>query len=149
MQIDFIEKKLIELSQEAIKQDEVPVACIVEKEEKIVSFAFNGKKRIKHAEMIAMELAMEVLNTNTLHDCNIYVSLEPCPMCAYAMVLARIKKLYFFALDDVAGAIISNQNIFESFSYKPKWEYIKKDIFKEMLKDFFKSKRRTCDKISI
>ncbi|MGC8677254.1 MAG: nucleoside deaminase [Hydrogenobaculum sp.] len=141
MQIEYIEQKLIELCQEAIAQDRIPVSAVVVKDEKIVSYAFNGIKSIEHAEMLALEKAMEELNTKRLDGCALYVSLEPCPMCAYAIVLSRIEKVYFFSLDEKKGAVVSNVNILEYFDFKVKWEYKKNKVFEDILKDFFKGKR--------
>lgn len=137
----WIEEKLIELCDEAMSKGIVPVSCLVIKDDKLISYAFNDTKSLKHAELIAMEKAMNILNSNTLHDCEIHVSLEPCPMCTYAMVLSRVKKVYFYTLDEKAGAIISHQNILESYNYKPKWEYKPNKIFGDFLKVFFKNKR--------
>jgi Cytosine/adenosine deaminases len=85
---------------------------------------------------------MNVLNAKRLDGCNIYVSLEPCPMCTYAISLARIEKVYFFSLDDKKGAILSNANIIDNFELKLKWEYKKNADFENMLKGYFKNKRR-------
>ena len=141
MQIELIEKKLIELCHEAKSLDRVPVSAIITKDDRIISYAFNGIKSIEHAEMLALEKAMDYLGQKRLDGCNIYVSLEPCPMCAYAMVLSRIEKVYFFSLDEKKGAVISNMNILEYFDFKVKWEYRKNETFENMLKDFFKTKR--------
>lgn len=141
MQIELIEKKLIELCQEAKSLDRVPISAVVTKDDKIVSYAFNGIKSIEHAEMLALEKAMEHLNEKRLDGCNLYVSLEPCPMCAYAIVLSRIEKVYFFSLDEKNGAVISNINMLERFDTKVRWEYRKNKFFEDILKDFFKSKR--------
>jgi len=141
VQIELIEKKLIELCQEAKSLDRVPISAVVTKDDKIVSYAFNGIKSIEHAEMLALEKAMEHLNEKRLDGCNLYVSLEPCPMCAYAIVLSRIEKVYFFSLDEKNGAVISNINMLERFDTKVRWEYRKNKFFEDILKDFFKSKR--------
>ncbi len=141
MQIELIEKKLIELCHEAKSLDRVPVSAIITKDDRIISYAFNGIKSIEHAEMLALEKAMDYLGQKRLDGCNIYVSLEPCPMCAYAIVLSRIEKVYFFSLDEKKGAVISNMNILEYFDFKVKWEYRKNETFENMLKDFFKTKR--------
>ncbi|AEF19375.1 MULTISPECIES: nucleoside deaminase [unclassified Hydrogenobaculum] len=142
MQIEYIEQKLLELCKEAIAQDRIPVSAVVTKNDEIVSWAFNGIKSIEHAEIIALEKAMNVLNAKRLDGCNIYVSLEPCPMCTYAISLARIEKVYFFSLDDKKGAILSNANIIDHFELKLKWEYKKNSDFENMLKGYFKNKRR-------
>jgi tRNA(adenine34) deaminase len=142
VQIEYIEKKLLELCKEAIAQDRIPVSAVVTKNDEIVSWAFNGIKSIEHAEILALEKAMNTLNTKRLDGCNIYVSLEPCPMCAYAISLARIEKVYFFSLDKKNGAILSNTNIIEYFELKLKWEYKNNSAFENMLKDYFKNKRR-------
>jgi len=141
VQIEYIEQKLIELCQEAKRLDRVPVSAMVVKDDKIVSYAFNGIKSIEHAEMLALEKAMDELNTKRLDGCTLYVSLEPCPMCAYATVLSRIEKIYFFSLDEKKGAVVSNVNILEYFDFKVKWEYKKNKVFEDIIKDFFKSKR--------
>lgn len=142
MQIEYIEQKLLELCKEAIAQDRIPVSAIVTKNDEIVSWAFNGIKSIEHAEILALGKAMNTLNTKRLDGCNIYISLEPCPMCAYAISLARIEKAYFFSLDNKNGAILSNTNIIEHFELKLKWEYKKNSAFEDILKGYFKNKRR-------
>lgn len=141
IKIEYIENILINLCQEALSFDRVPVSAVVEKEGVILSKAYNDIKSIKHAEIMAMEMAMDKLNTKRLDGYNLYVSLEPCFMCTYACVLAHIEKVYFFSLDEKAGSIISHQNILESFDFKPKWEYKKNRIFEEILKEFFRKKR--------
>ena len=150
MHLDInVEEKLFELCQEAFRLERVPVGAVVVKDNEIVSLAFNGEKSVEHAEILVLSKAMETLSTKRLDGCELYVSLEPCPMCAYAVHLSRVKKLCFFSLDEKRGAIVSNSNIFDYFGLKIQWEYRKNTIFEDILKDFFKSKRKTCAKIDL
>ena len=107
---------------EAIKQaraasvkDEVPVGAVIVREGRIIARAHNQVEMLHdptaHAEMIALTQAANALSSKWLLECNMYVTLEPCSMCAGAMVLARIKKLYYGAADPKTGACGSVANI--------------------------------------
>jgi len=99
---------------------------------------------IAHAEMLAIQKAMQVIHNERLIDCDMYVSLEPCPMCAQAISFARIKNLYFAAEDKKSGGVLNGPKIFESSSchHKPEiYSGMMAEESSELLKRFFKSKR--------
>ncbi len=104
-------------AQKAFDADEVPVGAIVVFEEKIIGKGFNQIERLQdptaHAEMIAITAAADYLKSRRLEGCTLYVSLEPCPMCASAVVLARIPTLVFGAYDPKAGACGTLYNLVE------------------------------------
>lgn len=132
----------------AFKKNEIPVGAIIVKDGKIISRAYNLKESKKnslyHAEIIAINKACKKLKNNRLKDCELYVTLEPCLMCAGAIVMARIKKIYIGASDDKYGAIYSKTRILDADS-NHKVEY-EKDILKEdcseIIKDFFNTLRK-------
>ncbi len=133
----------------AFKEDEVPVgAIIVSPEGKIIGRGRNQIIKLcdptAHAEILAIKSASKVLKNYRLIGCKMYVTLEPCPMCAYALVLARIEELIFATSDEKTGACGSIYNITgdKRLNHQIK---IKKGLFKEraqgLLKEFFKNKR--------
>jgi tRNA(adenine34) deaminase len=99
----------------AYDADEVPIGAIVVYKRRIIARAHNQTRLLKdptaHAEMIALTQAANFLKSERLLNCTLYVTIEPCPMCAGAMVLARIKRLAFGALDPKAGACGSVMDI--------------------------------------
>ncbi len=111
--------------QEAIKQamiaaenDEVPVGAVITYQNKIIAKAYNQVELLKdptaHAEMIAITQASHSLASKWLYDCCLYVTLEPCSMCAGASVLARLSKIYYGATDPKTGACGSILNIVQN-----------------------------------
>ncbi len=124
---------------------EVPVGCVIVKDGKIIARAYNQKETkfdtTKHAEILAIQKASKKLESWRLLDCEMYVTLEPCAMCAGAIINSRIKKLYIGTSDEKTGAAGSVLNLFEDFTFNHKVE-IKKGIMQEecekILKDFFK-----------
>jgi tRNA(adenine34) deaminase len=92
----------------AASEGEVPVGCVIVHENRIVGRGHNQRETLQdataHAEMIAISAACQTLGTWRLEDCIMYVTLEPCPMCAGAIVLSRVKQLVFGADDPKAGA---------------------------------------------
>ena len=111
-------KEAIKLAKVAAESDEVPVGAVIVHENRIIAKAHNQVETLKdptaHAEMIAITQATSALPGKWLHDCTLYVTIEPCSMCAGALVLARIKKIIFGAPDPKAGACGSVFNIVES-----------------------------------
>jgi len=108
--------------QEALKQaktaadnDEVPVGAVIVHDNQIIAKAHNQVEMLKdptaHAEMIAITQAANALSCKWLYDCVMYVTIEPCSMCAGALVLARIKRIYYGASDPKTGACGSVVNI--------------------------------------
>ena len=141
----------LELAKSAYENDEVPVgAVIVQRRNSEVLAAFSNQMRaqtsaIAHAEILAIQKATDVLRNERLVGCDMYVSLEPCPMCAHAISLARLDTLYFAAEDKKSGGVLNGPKIFDSSSchHKPKIQFgfLEKES-SELLKSFFKSKRK-------
>ena len=136
-------------AQKACEKLEVPVGCIIVKDGKIIAKAHNLKETkydtTKHAEILAIQKASKKLESWRLLDCEMYVTLEPCSMCAGAIINARMKKIYIGTLDEKTGAAGSVLNLFEDYKFNHEVE-VEKGIMKEqcesMLKDFFKNLRR-------
>lgn len=141
--------------QEAIKEakraaeaDEVPVGVIITHNNKIIAKAYNQVETLKdptaHAEMIAITQAANFLSSKWLHDCNVYVTLEPCSMCAGAFVLARVKRLFFGASDPKTGACGSVFNIAAAETLNHRIEIyggLLMDESAQLLSQFFQQKR--------
>lgn len=139
-------KEAIKEAKKAYMKDEIPVGAVIVKDNKIISRGYNLKEEkkntIKHAEIIAIEKASKKLCSWRLVDCEMYITLEPCAMCAGAIINSRIKKIYIGAMDLKTGACGSVLNLFEyPFNHKvevesgvlqPECEKIIKDFFKEL-----------------
>ena len=110
-------------SQKAVQQGEVPVGAIIIYKQKIIAEAHNlvcqSHDSTAHAEMLVLRKASQLLKTPYLDECDLYVTLEPCAMCAAAISWARIKRLYFGAYDPKGGAVEHNARIFEHSFHKP------------------------------
>ncbi len=125
---------------------DVPVGCIIKKDGVIIASAHNRREEdndiLAHAEMLAIKEAQINLNTSRLKGCEMYVTLEPCPMCAWAVIQSGISTLYFGSYNPQYGALISN-NIFKSLTNSPLKVYggIEEDKCNKILEDFFKSIR--------
>jgi len=104
-------QEALRLARAALAEDEVPVGCVIVHEGRAVGRAHNQRETLRdptaHAEMIAITQAAEALGSWRLTGCTLYVTLEPCAMCAGAMVLARIDRLVYGATDPKAGAVTS------------------------------------------
>ena len=141
-------KEALKEAKKAYNKDEVPVGAIIVKDGKIISRGFNCKEEkkntIKHAEIIVIEKASKKLANWRLEDCEMYVTLEPCPMCAGAIINSRIKKLYIGTLDDKSGACGSVLNLFNyPFNHKVEFESgILENECKSILQEFFKELRK-------
>jgi tRNA(adenine34) deaminase len=135
-------------AKKAVKKGEVPVGAVVVKDGKIVGRGHNltEKKQsaLVHAEMTAMAKTAKRLKSWRLNDCDLYVTLEPCTMCGGAIVLSRIRSLYFGALDPKAGAVESTARVLENPKLNHKVEVsggILKEECSRTLSDFFKDVR--------
>ena len=136
---------------EAVKaydMDEVPVGCIIMYENKVIAKAYNQIETLKdptaHAEMMALTSAFAYLESKTLAGCSMYVTLEPCSMCAGAIVLSKLENLYFGAYDNKAGACGSVLNITNNHSLNHSVNVYGGILDSEcslLLKSFFSSKR--------
>lgn len=140
--------KALEEAKIAEKLKEVPVGAVIVKDNKIISAAHNLREILKdptaHAEILAIKKASEVLNDWRLCGCEMYVTLEPCPMCAGAIVQSRIKKLYIGTFDPVSGCCGSVVNIVQNQGLNSMidviWMY--NEECSNILKEFFKEKRK-------
>lgn len=117
-------KRAIELAKIAAKQGEVPVGAVVVKDGKIVGEGYNKreleKNALYHAETEAINNACKNLNGWRLWQCDLYVTLEPCPMCTGAIINSRIKRVVFGAYDKKAGSCGSVINLFDlPYNHKP------------------------------
>ncbi|MBR1778950.1 MAG: tRNA adenosine(34) deaminase TadA [Clostridia bacterium] len=145
-------KKALALAKKAAKEGEVPVGAVLVKNGKIISSGRNKREKKKnalhHAEVEAIKKACKKLGSWRLLDCDLYVTLEPCPMCAGAIINARIRKVFFGALDPKAGAVRSKVNLFDlGFNHKPQVDSgILKEECEEILKKFFKKIRKNIAK---
>ena len=142
-------KEALKEAKKAYKKLEVPVGAIIVKNGEIIAKAHNLKETkydtTKHAEILAIQKASKKLKSWRLLDCEMYVTLEPCSMCAGAIINSRIKKIYIGALDEKTGACGSVLNLFEDYTFNHKVEYQTGVMQKEcenMLKSFFKDLRK-------
>lgn len=147
---DFMFEAIVE-AKKSMENLEVPVGAVIVKDGNIIARAHNLKERLKdstaHAEIIVIRKASEYLNNWRLTDCSMYVTLEPCPMCAGAILQSRINKLYIGTFDQESGACGSVINILQNDNLNH-WTDIKwchDERCSDILKSFFKSKRyRAC-----
>lgn len=139
----------LEEAKKASKEDEVPVgAVIVSPEGEIIAKAYNtsehGLHAMAHAETVAMSIAAITTEQKRLWDCTMYVTLEPCTMCASAISMMRIKRLVFGAENPKGGAVINGVKFFDAptCNHKPIiTSGLLKEECSELLTTFFKSKR--------
>ena len=144
----FMQEALKE-AKKATKKLEVPVGCVIVKDEKIIARAHNQKETktdtTKHAEILAIQKASKKLEAWRLLDCEMYVTLEPCSMCAGAIIQSRIKKVYIGAMDEKTGACGSVLNLLQDYPFNHKVEIetgIERESCERELKEFFKQLRK-------
>lgn len=132
----------------AATADEVPVGCVVVRDGTVVSRAGNRTLRDRdptaHAELLAIRAAAAALGSERLTDCDLYVTLEPCPMCAAAISFARIRRLYYGATDPKGGAVESGVRLFsaDTCHHRPEvYGGIGEAEAAALLRGFFQSKR--------
>ncbi len=149
MNKEYFMSRALKEAQKAYEKAEAPIGAIVVKEDKIIATAHNlreGKRdSTAHAEIIAIQKACKKLGKWRLSDCDIYVTLEPCAMCAGAIIQARIRRLVFGAMDPKAGAGGSVVDLFSVNSFNHKVEVVSgvmQDECSFLLKDFFKRLRQ-------
>lgn len=135
-------------AQKAFQEDEVPVGCVIVKDKKIICKAHNKKEKkncaIFHAEIECILKACKKLENWNLSGCEIYITLEPCVMCAGAIINSRIDKIYFACRDPKGGALLSNIKLhnIKNINHYPKIEEgLMQEECSKLLKDFFKNKR--------
>jgi len=110
-------KAALKEAQKAFDKNEVPVGAVIVYDDKIIARAHNLRETNQHvhshAEFLAMMKAAKKMGTWRLEDCDVYVTLEPCPMCAGAMIQSRIRKVYYGAKDSKSGVTDSLTNLFD------------------------------------
>lgn len=148
-------KEALKQAQKAYEKGEIPVGAVIVKEHKIIARAYNEKEykldTTKHAEILAIQKASKKLKSWRLQDCDMYVTLEPCSMCAGALIQARIRKLYIGTMDKKTGACGSVLNLLEDYTFNHKVEYetgILQEECENKLKDFFKMLRKVKKEMS-
>ena len=142
-------KEALKEAKKAFDENEVPVGAVIVKGGKIIAKAHNQKETKKdttyHAEIRAIQKASKKLQAWRLQDCEMYVTLEPCSMCAGAIIQARLKKVYIGTMDYKTGACGSVLNLLEDYPFNHQVE-IKKGIMQkeceEILQNFFKMLRK-------
>ena len=136
-------------AEKAYNLGETPIGCVIVHEDKIIARGYNrrntDKNPLAHAEVAAIKKASKKLGDWRLEECTLYVTLEPCSMCAGALINSRIKKVYIGASDEKTGAVGSVLNLLDDYTFNHKVEYEKgilQDECEELLKDFFKNLRK-------
>lgn len=103
---------LTAIEQAKLCKTDVPIGCVIKKNSKIIAKAHNRREIdndvTAHAEILAIRIAQKILNTSRLNDCELYVTLEPCPMCSWAILQSGIKIVYFGSYNPQYGSLISN-----------------------------------------
>ena len=140
--------KALQLAERAYEEGEIPVGAIVVLNNQIIGKGYNQVEKLKdptaHAEMIALSAACDTIGNKYLKDATLYVTLEPCPMCAGALVWSKIDKVVYGASDPKAGACGSVLNILNNSDFNHRPEIIQGILEQDsefLLKSFFSSKR--------
>ena len=132
----------------AYKKNEVPVGAVIVKDNKIIARAHNLKESkndpCAHAEILCIKKASKKIKDWYLKDCELYVTLEPCTMCIGALINARVKKVYYGAIDTKGGALGGLYNLMEQkgFNHYFEYEFIENENCGKVLKKFFKERRK-------
>lgn len=142
-------REAIKQARKAAKIDEVPIGCVIVYDDKIIARGYNrrntDKSTLAHAEIIAIRKAAKVIGDWRLEDCTMYITLEPCPMCAGAIVQARIPRVVVGAMNPKAGCAGSVINLLQMDGFNHKAELTSSVLVDEcrtMLQDFFKEMRK-------
>ena len=141
-------QEAIELARKALTSDDVPVGALVVHEGRIIGRGYNQREHLQdptaHAEMIALTAAAEYIGHWRCEDCTMYVTLEPCAMCAGALVLARVRRLVYGATDEKAGACGSLFTITEDPRLNHRVETVAgvmAESCAQLLREFFRHQR--------
>ena len=140
---NFFMKKAIEQAQLAFEADEVPVGAVIVSNQQIIARGRNTTEQFKdvtaHAEMVAITAASHFLGAKYLTECTLYVTLEPCVMCAGALAWSQIGRIVFGASDEKRGFLRVGKQLLHP---KTKLEYgVEEEACRELLKSFFRNKR--------
>ena len=138
----------LKAAETARKSGEVPIGCVIVLNGEVIATAGNRtlaeRDPTAHAEILAIRLAAEVVGSERLIDCDLYVTLEPCTMCAGAISLARVRRLYYGASDPKGGAVDSGVRFFASPTchHAPEvYSAVGESEAAALLRDFFKARR--------
>lgn len=132
----------------AYKKKEVPIGAVIVKNNKIIARAYNTREKsqnsINHAEILAINKACKKLKSWRLNDCTMYVTLEPCAMCAGAILNSRLSKVVIGCLDTDHGAVVSKYNLLSdgTLNHKTEIEINENQECKSLLQTFFKNIRK-------
>ena len=143
-------REALALAEQAAGIGEIPVGCVVVRGDAVVGRGYNrretGRSALAHAEILAIEEACRTLHGWRLCGCELFVTLEPCPMCAGAAINARLDRVYFGARDPKAGALVSVIDLFEwGFNHRPLIHGgLLADRSSALLTGFFKERRAEC-----
>lgn len=141
-------KQALTLAQKAAVEGEVPVGAVVVKNGEIIAsacnFRENGKDATAHAEIMAIQEACKAVGSWRLSECDLYVTLEPCPMCAGAIINARIRRVFYGAKDARGGALGSVMDLrsYPLFSKPDVIGGVCECECRKVLQEFFKNKRK-------
>ena len=142
-------KEAIRQAKKALILDEVPIGCVIVHQDKIIARGYNrrntDKSTLAHAEIIAIKKASKVINDWRLEDCTMYVTLEPCQMCAGAIVQARIPRVIIGSMNPKAGCGGSILNLLQEERFNHQAEVIRGVMEEEcsaMLTEFFRELRK-------
>jgi tRNA(adenine34) deaminase len=145
-------REALRMAKKAYAAEEVPVGAIVVREGRIIGRAYNQVELLKdataHAEMLALTQAEAAVGDWRLTDCDLYVTKEPCVMCAGALVHARVRRVIFGCADERAGAAGSIINVLQMPTLNHQCDINSGVLHNEcaaILRDFFKKKRKPCD----
>ncbi len=146
---EFFMQEALKEAAKAMELKEVPIGAVVVKDGKIIARGYNLRETAKdptaHAEILAIREASQVLGGWRLHGCDLYVTIEPCPMCAGAILMARIDRLIVGAMDPKAGAAGSLINIPEDERFNHQTEIIRGVLEEEcsgIMRTFFRELRK-------
>ena len=138
----------LKAAEKAGKSGEVPIGCVIVRDGEVIAAAGNrtltDRDPTAHAEVLAIREAAEKLGTERLTDCDLYVSLEPCTMCAGAISFARIRRLYYGAADPTGGAVESGVRFFGSPTchHVPEvYSGLGESVSAALLREFFRERR--------
>ena len=151
--MNFMNQAFI-LAKRAFNHEDVPIGAVIVKNGEIIARGENRVQKSKnptlHAEIVAINRACKKLGQKFLDDCDIYITLEPCSMCATAISFARIKNIYFAATDEKGGGITSNAKIFETDKHLWRPNIVQMPEFAnksaELLREFFAIRRQANKK---
>lgn len=144
-------RQALRLAEEAARAGEVPVGCVIVREGVVVARGRNRREEkhsaLSHAETEAIARANAALGSWRLEDCALYVTLEPCPMCAGGIINSRIRAVYYGVGDEKAGCCTSVLNLFEEgFNHRPRiYRGVLEQECRQVLQDFFQGLRGEAD----